>query len=119
MHLVPFRYLTFIATAAIFVMSLFYYDHYWLPVLAGALTLVGISAAFAVLSALWASALMLVIIGLTMLPLSLWFLRQGIWLDFGAPLMGIYFHRAWEDLLEKRSRKASATRKDEEHVIEK
>ncbi|HEU4819287.1 FMN-binding glutamate synthase family protein [Janthinobacterium sp.] len=43
MHLVPFRYLTFIATAAIFVLSLFYYDHYWLPVLAGALTLVGIS----------------------------------------------------------------------------
>ena len=43
MHLVPFRYLTFIATTAIFVLSLFYYDHYWLPVLAGALTLVGIS----------------------------------------------------------------------------
>lgn len=84
-----------------------------------ALTLVGISAAFAVLSALWASVLMLVIIGLTMLPLSLWFLRQGIWLDFGAPLMGIYFHRAWEDLLEKRSRKASSTTKDEEHVTEK
>ena len=83
------------------------------------LMLVGISAAFAVLSALWASVLMLAIIGLTMLPLSLWFLRQGIWLDFGAPLMGIYFHRAWEDLLEKRSRKASATRKDEEHVTEK
>jgi hypothetical protein len=43
MHLVPFRYLTFIATAAIFVLSLFYYDHYWLPLLAGALTLLGIS----------------------------------------------------------------------------
>ena len=43
MHLVPFRYLTFIATAAIFVLSLFYHDHYWLPVLAGALTLLGIS----------------------------------------------------------------------------
>jgi hypothetical protein len=80
------------------------------------LMLVGISAAFAVLSALWASVLMLVIIGLTMLPLSLWFLKQGIWLDFGAPLMGIYFHRAWEDLLEKRTRKASSTRKDEEHA---
>ena len=36
MHLVPFRYLTFIATAAIIVLSLFYNDHYWLPVLAGA-----------------------------------------------------------------------------------
>jgi hypothetical protein len=42
MHLVPFRYLTFIATAAIFVLSLFYYDHYWLPC-SGALTLLGIS----------------------------------------------------------------------------
>lgn len=83
------------------------------------LILICISAAFAVLSALWASALMLALIGLTMLPLSLWFLKQGIWLDFGAPLMGIYFHRAWEDLLEKQTRKASSTKKDEEHATEK
>ena len=43
MPLVSIRYLTLIASAAIFVLSLFFYDHYWLPLLAGALTLLGIS----------------------------------------------------------------------------
>ncbi|WP_426078117.1 FMN-binding glutamate synthase family protein [Janthinobacterium sp. PSPC3-1] len=43
MPLVSIRYLTLIATAAIFVLSLFFYDHYWLPLLAGALTLLGVS----------------------------------------------------------------------------
>ena len=57
MHLVSFRYLTFFATAAIFILSLFFYDHYWLPVLAGALTLLGILVVFLLVS--WCSVRML------------------------------------------------------------
>lgn len=69
------------------------------------LTLVSISTAFALLSTLWASVLMVAIISIAMGPLSFWFLKQGIWLDFGAPIMGIYLHREWEGLLERRSKK--------------
>jgi hypothetical protein len=66
-----------------------------------ALILVGISAAFALLSAFWASALMLALVALTMGPLSFWFLKQGVWLNLGAPIIGIYLHREWEDLMER------------------
>jgi len=70
------------------------------------LILVGISTAFALLTALWAAVLMFALVVLTIGPLSFWLLKQGIWLDFGAPIIGIYLHREWEDLLERRSRKS-------------
>jgi len=66
-----------------------------------ALILVAISAAFALLSALWASVLMLALVALTMGPLSFWFLKHGIWLDIGAPIIGIYLHRELEDIIER------------------
>lgn len=77
----------------------------WIKLVFVVLMLVGISAVFALLSALWATVLMLVLIGLTMAPLSFWFLKKGIWLDFGAPIMAIYLRREWEDLLEYLNRK--------------
>lgn len=72
------------------------------------LALVGFSAAFALLSALWATVLMLVLFALTMLPLSFWFLQHGIWLDFSAPITGMYLYEKWEFLQELLNRKLTA-----------
>jgi CHASE2 domain-containing sensor protein len=78
----------------------------WLKVSIIVLIIIGASTAFALLSTLRASILMIALIALTMGPLSYWLLKQGIWLDFGAPIIGIYLHRAWENFIERRTSNA-------------
>lgn len=51
------------------------------------------SAVFAWLPVAWATVPMVVFVALTIGPMSFWFLKQGIWLDFGAPIVGIYLFR--------------------------
>ncbi len=63
-----------------------------------------ISAAFALLSAFWASVLMCVLVVLTLGPLSLFLIKQGIWLNIAAPLLGIYLEHELDIFMEKRKK---------------
>ena len=63
-----------------------------------------ISAAFALLSAFWASVLMCVLVVLPLGPLSLFLIKQGIWLNIAAPLLGIYLEHELDIFMEKRKK---------------
>ena len=59
------------------------------------------SALFAWLSSGWCRVFMLALVVLTLGPLSLWLIKQGIWLNIAAPLVGIYLDREREIFMER------------------
>lgn len=76
----------------------------WQKLLVIVTVLVAVSAIFAWLPAFWAAITMMAAIVCLLAPISLsLFMKHGVWLDFAAPLIGIYLHREWEELHERLS----------------
>lgn len=77
----------------------------WQELLIIVVILVAVSAAFARLPSFWAATAMVAAIVCLMAPVSFrLFTGHGVWVDFAAPIIGIYFHREWEELHERLSR---------------
>lgn len=74
----------------------------WLKLVVVAVILLLVSAIFALLPSFWAATTLMGGVVLVMAPISFWlFMEQGVWLDFAAPIIGIYLHREWEELHER------------------
>jgi CHASE2 domain-containing sensor protein len=61
----------------------------WLQLLSGALLMVIVSAIFMRFSSMWGSILAMVAIVVMLVPLSMYFYRYGIWLDFALPVIAV------------------------------
>jgi CHASE2 domain-containing sensor protein len=58
-----------------------------------AVLIVGMSLMFAWLSSFWGMLVSGVLIIFLLLPLSFWFFKQGVWLDFAIPLIAVQLHQ--------------------------
>lgn len=77
----------------------------WQKLLIIVVILVAVSAAFARLPTFWAATAMMAAIVCLLGPISFWLIKgHGVWVDFTVPIIGIYFHREWEELHERLSR---------------